>query len=244
MKCSSCWERHGGLDLGDAAFFGGGAATVPFAGGGGVIGAIPGGGGHWSSSGSGAGAFAGDFAEPLRWWLCRLCWLLCQWLCRLCRSPCWRLPLWHRLTLWRLAPSSLRLPPRTPFFIIRHLQVYRAFLPLPPCTSFFSFSFIFLFIISFGLAFALLAFVFALSSFFSLSFVTGLSFFLFSCSFFSFSRLFWLSFLYTPVGSLDNSHWRFFRKRKGRSAGLCPGGARLNANMQLIKTGTTYHLRR
>ena len=30
----------------------------------------------------------------------------------------------------------------------------------------------------------------------------------------------------------------------GRSAGLCPGGAELNANMQLIKTGTTYHLRR
>ena len=27
MKRSSCWERHGGLDLGDAASFGGGAAA-------------------------------------------------------------------------------------------------------------------------------------------------------------------------------------------------------------------------
>ena len=41
--CSACWERHGGLDLGAAAFFGGGAAVAPFAGGGGVMGAMPGG---------------------------------------------------------------------------------------------------------------------------------------------------------------------------------------------------------
>ena len=34
------------------------------------------------------------------------------------------------------------------------------------------------------------------------------------------------------------------REREGRCAGLCPGGAGLNANMQRIKTGTTYHLRR